>query len=316
MKRIDVFRAGTHRAADGTEAAYTDAMLRLTAAAYDPDIYKAPICIGHPTMDAPAYGWVQGLEFANGILGAWVDEVEPAFAQAVREGRYRNVSASFWRPDAPSNPKAGILSLRHVGFLGAVPPAVKGLKTASFADEGGVLDFAGSGTVEALDEAQAQAAASADHAARAGRRRATRSAPTAADLVAREAALDKSEMAAFCDRLEREGRLLPSLRSIAETLLLSASPAETVTFAEKDGGATLAQRAALMRLMELTPKAVHFGEVAPIATDDAGAGGGFAPPAGYRMAPERADLLARAERLMTQHGLSFAEAVRRAEAGA
>lgn len=309
MKKVEIFRSGTHRAIDGTEAAYTDATLRVTAAAYDPEVYKAPICIGHPTTDAPAYGWVQGLEFAAGVLSAYVDDVDPAFAEAVREKRYRNVSASFWRQDAPTNPKAGVLSLRHVGFLGAVPPAVKGLKVASFADPEGVLDFAGAaGATDFQDAPQ-------DGAGRGGRRGATRSRATAADLAAREAALDKAETAAFCDRLEREGRLLPAMRGMAETLIFAASPAETVTFGEKDGGATVAQRTAFMRFLELLPKVVEFGEIARPEDNQAGAAA-FAPPAGFRMDQDRAELLARAEHLMAKHGLSFAEAARRAEAGA
>lgn len=49
-------------------------------------------------------------------------------------GRYKKVSASFYRPDAPCNPKPGAYYLRHVGFLGAQPPAVKSLKAIEFAD--------------------------------------------------------------------------------------------------------------------------------------------------------------------------------------
>ncbi|HHR5103159.1 TPA: peptidase, partial [Escherichia coli] len=42
-----------------------------------------------------------------------------------------------------SNPKPGVLYLRHVGFLGAQPPSVKGLKQVSFSEqEEGVVEFA------------------------------------------------------------------------------------------------------------------------------------------------------------------------------
>ncbi|MDG6304415.1 peptidase, partial [Glaesserella parasuis] len=38
--------------------------------------------------------------------------------------------------------KQGSLYLRHVGFLGAIPPAVKGLRNPVFAEgEEGVVDF-------------------------------------------------------------------------------------------------------------------------------------------------------------------------------
>lgn len=297
MKRIEVFKTGTHRAMDGTEATYSDSALRLTAAAYDPDTYKAPICIGHPqNTDAPAYGWVQGLEFAGGTLSAWADDVEPSFAQAVRDGRYRNVSASFWRPDAPSNPKAGVLYLRHVGFLGAVPPAVKGLKTASFAaGADGVLGFTRDSGADALLDVPPVAGGFAD-------------------LVERERAVSRAEVTSFCDRLEKEGRLLPALRGMAETVLLGAPQDAAVSFAEKDGGEKAGFRQALMKLLSLMPKAVEFGEFAPAhlpGPDNRLRE--FVAPAGYSVDPQRADLMARAERLMLQHGLSFADAARRAE---
>jgi len=319
VKRIEVFRTGTHRAMNGVEDTYTDTQLRLTAAAYDPAVYKAPVCIGHPTTDAPAWAWVQGLEFAGGILSAYVDDVEPAFAEAVRAGRYRNVSASFWRPDAPSNPKAGILSLRHVGFLGAVPPAVKGLATASFADAGEeVLDFPGSDAP--LSDVEVERL---EHAARETTRRRAGKAPSKrdadlatreAEIAAREAALARTEVANFCDKLERQGRLLPAMRAMAEALIVAAPEAETVTFAE--GEDPIPVRTGLMRFLGMVPPMVTFGEVAPVdPREDAGAPKPFDLPRGYRVEPDRAVMLARAEHIMKAEGVSFAEAARRAEAG-
>ena len=41
---------------------------------------------------------------------------------------------AFTPPDHPSNPVPNAYYLRHVGFLGAQPPAVKGLGEARFAD--------------------------------------------------------------------------------------------------------------------------------------------------------------------------------------
>ncbi|OYW21050.1 MAG: hypothetical protein B7Z43_11640, partial [Sphingomonas sp. 12-62-6] len=49
-----------------------EADLAATAAAYDPAKFEAPIVVGHPALDAPAYGWVRGLAFAEGTL----DEVK------------------------------------------------------------------------------------------------------------------------------------------------------------------------------------------------------------------------------------------------
>lgn len=120
---------------------FTEADLKATAEAYDPALYEAPLVVGHPKLSAPAYGWVKSLAFA-GTLDAEPNQVDPAFADMVNKGHFKKVSASFFLPNAPENPKPGVYYLRHVGFLGAQPPAVKGLKNASFAaGEEGVIEF-------------------------------------------------------------------------------------------------------------------------------------------------------------------------------
>jgi len=139
---LQIFRAGRHTAMSGASLAFSDADLKATAQAYDPLRHEAPIVVGHPSLDAPAYGWVSALRFADGALEAQPVQLDPAFAELVSRGRYKKISASFYAPDAPSNPVPGVFYLRHVGFLGAQPPAVKGLRAASFADaESGIVEF-------------------------------------------------------------------------------------------------------------------------------------------------------------------------------
>lgn len=130
---IEIFRAGRHTAMGGESVSFTEANLDEVVQSYDPARHEAPIVIGHPRADAPAYGWVRGLTRKGAALEASVDQVDPAFSELVRSGRFKKVSASFYLPSSPSNPTPGKLSLRHVGFLGAQPPAVKGLKQVSFA---------------------------------------------------------------------------------------------------------------------------------------------------------------------------------------
>lgn len=123
---------------------FTEADLAATVAAYDPALSEAPIVVGHPRHDAPAYGWVRALSInPAGHIDAEPHQVDPAFAEMVSAGRFKRVSASFYAPDAPANPRPGVYYLRHVGFLGAQPPAVKGLRTPEFAgSEAGVVEFA------------------------------------------------------------------------------------------------------------------------------------------------------------------------------
>lgn len=148
---IHIFRAGRHTAMSGVTLEFTEDHLRASAKAYDPQLHEAPIVVGHPKDDAPAYGWVEGLDYAEGSLQARPAQLDDAFAEMVRKGRFKKVSASFYAPDSPANPKPGAYYLRHVGFLGAQPPSVKGLKQAEFADNAeGVVEIEFS---EAADEA-------------------------------------------------------------------------------------------------------------------------------------------------------------------
>lgn len=144
MTQIEIFRAGTHQPMQGAAVTITSDDLAAIAAAYDVALHEAPIVAGHPVHDAPAYGWVKGLTAKDGVLLAETGDVDADFAGLVKAGRFKKISASFYQPDSPANPKPGAWHLRHVGFLGAMPPAVKGLRNASFADgETGVVDFAG-----------------------------------------------------------------------------------------------------------------------------------------------------------------------------
>lgn len=94
---------------------------------------EAPVVIGHPATDSPAYGWIDSLQRVDSRLYARAKDVIPAFADQVKEKMYKFVSPSF-RADG---------SLRHVGFLGGTPPAIPGLGevTPAFADFSGDEDF-------------------------------------------------------------------------------------------------------------------------------------------------------------------------------
>ncbi len=138
----EIFRAGTRTDANGNTVTITEADLAAAAQAYDPKVHEAPIVVGHPKADAPAYGWVKSLGVQNGVLTADFAQIDEGFADLVKAGRYKKVSASFYPPTSPNNPKPGVWTLRHVGFLGAQPPAVKGLSAISFAEGEVYVEFA------------------------------------------------------------------------------------------------------------------------------------------------------------------------------
>lgn len=130
---IEIFRAGRHTDMHGRAFDITAADLADIAGRYDPTKHEAPLVIGHPQTNAPAYGWVKGLRVDGETLLADAHQVDAAFAEAVTAGRWKKRSAAFLLPAAPDNPAPGQYYLQHVGFLGAQVPAVKGLRDVQFA---------------------------------------------------------------------------------------------------------------------------------------------------------------------------------------
>lgn len=128
MKLIHIFKAGKHTDMNGHEQEYTQADIENIAKQYNeqPSDSKhyAPIVVGHPKTNSPAFGWIKKLHVKGGDLYAEPEKVNPEFEKLVKSGAYRTRSAAFYADG----------KLRHVGFLGACPPAVKGLEDFAFAD--------------------------------------------------------------------------------------------------------------------------------------------------------------------------------------
>lgn len=134
-RKVEVFRPGTFRAMNGQEYAFSEADVSAMASNYDAEAAPAPVVVGHPKHDDPAFGWAQGFEVNDeGTLVAELGDLAPEFVSAVEEGRYRKVSMKFFPPDAPNNPAPGSYYPRHIGFLGGAAPAVSGLAPVQFAD--------------------------------------------------------------------------------------------------------------------------------------------------------------------------------------
>lgn len=139
---IECFRTGLQIDISGTQVNFTEADLQAIADVYDPALHEAPLVVGHPKLDSPAYGGARRFLVQGQILCAEPQDVEVQFAEMVNERRFPRVSLSLYTPDAPSNPKPGHWYPKHIGFLGGKAPAIKGLKSVQFseADEG-VLCF-------------------------------------------------------------------------------------------------------------------------------------------------------------------------------
>lgn len=132
LKRwVEIFRAGKHTDSQGRERTWTKDDLDKMVNSYNPANHEAPVVVGHPKSNAPAYGWVEELKLSGSKIMAAFKQVEPAFAQLVEAGRFKKRSISVY-PDG---------TLRHVGFLGAVPPAIQGLKDIDFNEEDNCHDY-------------------------------------------------------------------------------------------------------------------------------------------------------------------------------
>jgi len=144
---IEIFRGGKQVDSRGNEHD-GDEVIDQALASFNVEEHEPPLTVGHPEDNSPAFGWVEGLKdtVKDGVkvLMAKFRQVVPEFEDMVKKGLFKKRSASFY-PDG---------RLRHVGFLGAAPPAVKGLAGLKFKDpaEAVTFDFydAGMNTIAGL----------------------------------------------------------------------------------------------------------------------------------------------------------------------
>ena len=88
--------------------------------------YQPPLVKGHPKVDDPRVGSIVDSKVENGVLKVKLDDVNNDFAEDVKKGGFKYLSASVY-----SNLKKG---LRHLGALGAHAPAMKGMAPICFGE--------------------------------------------------------------------------------------------------------------------------------------------------------------------------------------
>lgn len=301
--------------------------LEATARAYDPQKHEAPLVVGHPATDAPAYGWAERLTVDQGALEALPCQVDPQFAEMVNAGRFKRISSSFWLPDAPGNPVPGVYYLRHIGFLGAVPPAVKGLRTPQFSDDAeGVVtiefstipeppmadttaDFAAREAALAKEAAEikeqkdALAQQAADFAEQDKALKAR-----AAELAAAEAERARRVAIEFAETHVKAGRLLPRQKAGLTELLLSL-PAAPLEFADDGKTIKSSAREVLEHLIESLPVQVDFAERSAAEARGAGHSAQFNAPSGWDVDADRLALHQKATALAAAQKITYAQAL-------
>ena len=323
---IEIFRSGRHIDDAGVAHHFSDADVDGMAASYNPALREAPLTVGHPADNLPAYGWVKSVaRNAGGVLTIAPHNVEPQFAEMVAARRFPKRSASFYPPQAPNNPTPGKWYLRHVAFLGAQPPAIAGLKDIQFSagDADGAVNFSESVTTtetvtqesddmskelqEKLDKATAdlQAEKAARATAEANAATATQAATDAkaqATSFAEKARTDrKAGFVSFAEAQVKAGTLLPKDKDMAVATLDALADATPVQFSEGTTTRTVSHAQWLQDLIAQTKPAVNFGEFAP------GNATQVQPGAAHGKSDAEIDQAAQA--YMRQHKVDYAEAL-------
>jgi hypothetical protein len=118
---LELFRAGNY----GDKGNFSNDDLDQMVANFDPSYHEPPAVIGHPEQDSPAYAWLEDLKRSGNTLLGKLKQVDPQFEEMVKAGRFKKRSLSLYQT-------AKGWMVRHVGFLGAKPPEVKGLANPAF----------------------------------------------------------------------------------------------------------------------------------------------------------------------------------------
>lgn len=304
--KFAIFKAGTHISADGRVVTMSVDDLRQIAEAYDANYAAAPLVVGHPEMDMPAYGWVDKLLVEGDELIAQTRDVVTEFAAMVNEKRFPNRSAAIFLEKTPGNPRPGKKYLKHVGFLGAVPPAIPGLKPVTFSAEDKALYFNFpldekkdlTMNKEALDAQQkALDSREAELAAR------------EAQLKAQQALAEREAAVNFASKLADEGKLLPAEVNGIVELLISLPNDQALTFSAAGTQVTKAPADFMKEFLSGLPNRVNYAEKsADVSAAEKPLQ--FSAPQGAQVDNSRADLYNKAIAYQNQHpGVSFADAV-------
>lgn len=232
---VELFRVGSHIDHKGRRVDVDHSFLDNMVSKYDPGNHEAPAVIGHPKADAPAYAWVEAIKRSGDVLLGKFKQVAAEFNEMVKEGRYKKRSISVY-PDG---------GLKHVGFLGAMPPAVKGLKDVAFTEDDDIAiyefstqeDDSMQKTLEQLQEdlrLEKEARKKAEKNALKFKEQADEA---TSNFNQAQADRLKTEIRSFVEQGIKDGKILPAWKDqgLAEFMEhLSGSDDATLEFAEGD----------------------------------------------------------------------------------
>lgn len=123
---VELFTAGKHTDGHGRTRNWTTKDIDTMVNTFSAEGDRVPHVIGHPATDGPAWGWLAEVKRAGNSLMGKSRDLQTTFVKMINNKQFPNRSIAV-RGDG---------SLRHVGWLGAKAPAVKGLGSATFGEEG------------------------------------------------------------------------------------------------------------------------------------------------------------------------------------
>lgn len=258
MKLCEVFKTGKHTDSRGNKKDWTIEDLDKIVYQFENVHKDAPICVGHPKSNTPAYGWVDKVKRIGEKLYVSFKNVLPEFKEAHEKGLFKNRSISLDKD----------LNIRHIAFLGAQAPAIKGLEPFCFEDSEDlqnieIADFSDideeqakkdkeieekeKKRMETIEELQVQLSEKNDEIAKLQKQ-------IAEDELARKT----KDFEDFCDTAIAEGHILPKHKESIVNILTACDKVETFNFAD-DG-----EKNAVDTVKELVNslKIMNFEEVA------------------------------------------------------
>lgn len=225
----EIFNTGEHTDSNGNKRTWTIADLDKIVYQFQNVHKDAPICVGHPKTNSPAYGWLKDVQRIGNSLYCGFKDVQDEFIEAVKKGLFKNRSISLDKD----------LNIRHLAFLGGQAPAIKGLESFCFQDEQNTQDIeiAEFSDIEdtqqkeikeekekimkTIEELQAQLS-DKDKEIESLRQQ----------IAEREAARKTKEFEDFCESAIADGHILPKHKESIVNILTACDKMQTFNFAD------------------------------------------------------------------------------------
>ena len=236
---MEALKTGTFKAKNGKDVNFSTDDLDAIVSHYDPSKREAALVFGHPEDTHPSYGWVEKFRRTGEVLEALVKDIPEAVKTLIRKKRYKKRSLSL---------EADGVTVRHLGLLGAVPPAVDGLADIELSEGAKALVIELS--IESLEQEEPtmtpeeiKALQDENEALKKDKEALkTDNKKLQTDLSASAEEKAKTEVATKVDKLVEEKRILPAQKDAVSAIALSLGKSEDAIELSSGAGAKTVQQ--------------------------------------------------------------------------